>query len=278
MRGKHASKSIEQVVSEARSLADSGVREMVVVAQDTTYYGMDLYGEPRLRELLQQLDQVDGLDWIRLMYFYPMYIDDALLDTIAGARRILPYIDMPLQHASNTMLKRMARRVDRGQIEQIVGQIRERIPGVVLRTTMIAGFPGETDQDHRELADFIQQQRFEHLGVFPYSIEPGTPAEKLPNRVPEKVIKRRVEKLMSIQQRIAFEWTQSRVGSSETVLIDSPLPEQTGVWIGRTKAEAPDIDGLVYVTEQPEQKLGAGEMITCEFVAADGHDLIGVPL
>ncbi len=128
MRGKHASKSIEQVVSEARSLADSGVREMVVVAQDTTYYGMDLYGEPRLRELLQQLDQVDGLDWIRLMYFYPMYIDDALLDTIAGARRILPYIDMPLQHASNTMLKRMARRVDRGQIEQIVGQIRERIP------------------------------------------------------------------------------------------------------------------------------------------------------
>ncbi len=143
---------------------------------------------------------------------------------------------------------------------------------------MISGFPGETDQDHRELADFIQQQRFEHLGVFPYSIEPGTPAEKLPNRVPEKVIHRRVEKLMAVQQRIAFEWTQSRVGSSETVLIDSPLPEQPGVWIGRTKAEAPDIDGLVYVTEQPDQKLAAGEMITCEFVAADGHDLIAVPL
>ncbi len=278
MRGKHASKSIEQVVSEARSLAESGVREMVVVAQDTTYYGMDLYGEPRLRELLLQLDQVDGLDWIRLMYFYPMYIDDALLDTIAGAKRILPYIDMPLQHASNTMLKRMARRVDRGQIEQIVAQIRRRIPGVVLRTTMIAGFPGETDQDHRELADFIQQQRFEHLGVFPYSIEPGTPAEKLPNRVPEKVIQRRVEKLMAIQQRIAYQWTQSRVGSSDQVLIDSALPDQPGVWIGRTRAEAPDIDGLVYVTEQPDQKLAAGDLISCEFVAANGHDLIAVPL
>jgi ribosomal protein S12 methylthiotransferase len=278
MRGKHASKPIEQIVSEARSLAQSGVQEMVVVAQDTTYYGMDLYGKPRLRELLEELDQVEGLRWIRLMYFYPMYIDDALLKTIAQAQRILPYIDMPLQHASDTMLRRMARRVNRAQIEQIVGQIRELIPGVVLRTTMISGFPGETKDDHQQLSRFISQQKFEHLGVFPYSIEPGTPAEKLPDRVPEKVTQRRVSELMAIQQKVAFKWTQSRVGSTQQVLLDSQLPDQEGVWIGRTTAEAPDIDGLVYVTEQPGDNLSAGQFVTCEMVAADGYDLIAVPV
>lgn len=278
MRGKHASKPIEQVISEAKALAKSGVREMVVVAQDTTYYGMDIYGKPRLRELLEQLDQIEGLDWIRLMYFYPMYIDDELLTTIAQAKQILPYIDMPLQHASDTMLRRMARRVNRSQIEEIVGRIRELIPGVVLRTTMISGFPGETKADHQQLARFIEQQRFEHLGVFPYSIEPGTPAEKLPDRVPEKVIQRRLGELMSIQQQVAFEWTQSRVGTTEDVLLDSKMPDQEGVWIGRTAAEAPDIDGLVYVTEQPGDELAPGKFVECEMVAADGYDLVAVPL
>ncbi len=276
MRGKHATKPIEQVVNEAKMLAASGVREMVVVAQDTTYYGMDLYGEPRLRQLLEELDQVEGLDWIRLMYFYPMYIDSPLLNTIAQAKRIVPYIDMPLQHASNTMLRRMARRVDRASIERFVGQIRDEIPGVVMRTTMITGFPGETDTDHRELIEFIDQQKFEHLGVFKYSVEPGTPAEKLPNRVAAKVVKRRFNELMALQQRIAFNWTQSRVGSTEEVLLDSELPDQPGVWIGRSRAEAPDIDGLVYVTSQPDDRFAAGQFVPCEFVAADGYDLIGV--
>jgi len=278
MRGKHASKPIEQVVSEAKMLAASGVREMVVVAQDTTYFGRDIYGEPRLRQLLEELDQVEGLDWIRLMYFYPMYIDDALLTTIAQAKRIVPYIDMPLQHASNTMLRRMARRVDRPAIERIVGQIRETIPGVVLRTTMITGFPGETESEHRELVDFIDQQRFEHLGVFTYSVEPGTPAEKLPNRVAAKVVKRRHNELMAMQQKIAFQWTQSRVGSAVDVLLDNELDDQPGVWIGRTAAEAPDIDGLVYVTSQPGDELQAGKFVRCEIAAADGYDLIAVPV
>jgi len=278
MRGKHASKSIEQVVSEAKMLAASGVREMVVVAQDTTYFGLDLYGETRLRQLLEELDQVEGLDWIRLMYFYPMYIDDALLRTIAQAKRIVPYIDMPLQHASNTMLRRMARRVDRPAIERIVGQIRDTIPGVVMRTTMISGFPGETESEHRELVDFIDQQRFEHLGVFTYSVEPGTPAEKLPNRVPAKVIKRRHNELMAMQQKIAFQWTQSRVGSTAEVLLDNELADQPGIWIGRTAAEAPDIDGLVYVNAQPDDELSAGKFVSCEFVAADGYDLVAVPV
>lgn len=278
MRGKHASKPIEQVVQEAKMLAQSGVREMVVVAQDTTYFGMDLYGEPRLRELLEQLDQVEGIDWIRLMYFYPMYIDDALLKTIAQAKRIVPYIDMPLQHASNTMLRRMARRVDRPAIERIVRQIRDTIPGVVLRTTMISGFPGETEAEHRELVDFIDQQRFEHLGVFTYSVEPGTPAEKLPNRVPAKVVKRRHNELMAMQQKIAFQWTQSRVGTTVDVLLDNELAEQPGVWIGRSAAEAPDIDGLIYVNRQPGDELSAGKFVPCEIVAADGYDLIAVPV
>lgn len=278
MRGKHASKPIEQVISEAKMLAASGVREMVVVAQDTTYFGMDLYGETRLRQLLEELDQVEGLDWIRLMYFYPMYIDDALLKTIAQAKRIVPYIDMPLQHASNTMLRRMARRVDRPAIERIVGQIRETIPGVVLRTTMISGFPGETESEHRELVDFIDQQRFEHLGVFTYSVEPGTPAEKLPNRVLAKVVKRRHNELMAMQQKIAFQWTQSRVGTTVDVLLDNELEEQPGVWIGRSAAEAPDIDGLIYVNRQPDDELSAGKFVPCEIVAADGYDLIAVPV
>ncbi len=278
MRGKHASKPIEQVVSEAKMLAASGVREMVVVAQDTTYYGNDLYGEPRLRQLLEELDQVEGLDWIRLMYFYPMYIDQPLLRTIADAKRIVPYIDIPLQHASNTMLRRMARRVDRPAIERIITQIRDAIPGVVLRTTMITGFPGETDAEHHELVEFIDQQRFEHLGVFTYSVEPGTPAEKLPNRVAAKVVKRRHNELMALQQKIAFRWTHSRVGSVTDVLLDSELDDQPGVWIGRTAAEAPDIDGLVYVTSQPGDELTAGKFVPTELVAADGYDLVGVPV
>lgn len=278
MRGKHASKPIEQVIAEAKMLAASGVREVVIVAQDTTYYGLDLYGQPRLRELLEQLDAIEGLDWIRLMYFYPMYIDRPLLQTIAQANRIVPYIDMPLQHANSTMLRRMARRVDNAAICEIVGMIRETIPGVVLRTTMITGFPGETEAEHRELADFIRRQRFEHLGVFTYSVEPGTPAEKLPNRVPAKVMQRRYDELMAVQQKIAFGRTRARVGSVADVLLDSELRDQPGVFIGRTAAEAPDIDGLVYVTSQPDNPLAIGKLVACELVAADGYDLVAVPV
>ena len=176
MRGKHYSKPIEQVVDEAKRLGDSGVREVVIVAQDTTYYGKDLYGEPKLTELLRELDKIETIDWIRLMYFYPMYIDDRLIDTLVGATRILPYIDMPLQHASDTMLRRMARKTTRSIQEEILGKLRSRIDNLVMRTTMIAGFPGETDNDFDQLAEFVREQRFEHLGVFTYSIEEDTPA------------------------------------------------------------------------------------------------------
>ncbi|MEX0824876.1 MAG: 30S ribosomal protein S12 methylthiotransferase RimO [Pirellulaceae bacterium] len=278
MRGKHASKPIEQVVEEARRLADSGVREINVVAQDTTYYGRDLYGKPRLTDLLLELDRIDGLDWIRLMYFYPMYIDDRLIDTIASAERILPYIDMPLQHASDSMLKRMARRVNRAGTEDILQKLRSRIDRLVMRTTLITGFPGETEQDFKELEAFVAEQRFEHMGVFPYSLEPDTPAAKLPNRVDAGVAAERRNRLMEIQQNIAFAWNDDRIGTSDDILIDSPLPDQPGVWIGRSYADAPDIDGLVYVTEQPDEPLEAGDMVSCEFVASQGYDLVAVPM
>ena len=183
MRGKHYTKPMEEVIAEARELAADGVRELVIVAQDTTYYGMDLYGEPRLAELLRQLEDVDGLDWIRLMYFYPMYVSDELIDVIAASKRIVPYIDMPLQHISDRMLKRMQRRVNRAETEELVAKLRERIPGLVLRTTCITGFPGETEEDFLELRDFIAEQRFERLGVFTYSFEPDTPAARLAGSV-----------------------------------------------------------------------------------------------
>lgn len=279
MRGKHYSKPIEQVVAEANQLGESGVREVVIVAQDTTYYGKDLYGEPKLSELLTELDQIESIDWIRLMYFYPMYIDDKLIDTLASSSKILPYIDMPLQHASDRMLKRMSRKTTRSSQEQILRDLRARIPNLVMRTTMITGFPGETDQDFAELAEFVAEQKFEHLGVFTYSVEEDTPAAKLPERVPTEVANERYEQLMAIQQQVAFEWLEGRVGSTEPILLDSPLPDQTGVWIGRSKSEAPDIDGVVIVSGfDDDTQVSVGDMIQCEIVATDGYDLIAAPI
>lgn len=278
MRGKHYSKPIEQVVNEARQLGENGVREIVIVAQDTTYYGKDLYGKPRLAELLRELDAIESVDWIRLMYFYPMYIDDELIDTLASSERILPYIDMPLQHASDQMLRRMSRKTNRSSQESILRKLRERIPNLVMRTTMITGFPGETESDFEELAEFVTEQRFEHLGVFTYSVEDDTPASRLPDRVAAEVSSERYDRLMEIQQGIAFEWLQNRIGATEDVIIDAPLPEQPGVWIGRTKAEAPDIDGVVIVSGiSPEQNVAVGDILRCEIVAADGYDLIAAP-
>ncbi|MEZ6091950.1 MAG: 30S ribosomal protein S12 methylthiotransferase RimO [Pirellulaceae bacterium] len=278
MRGKHASKPIEQVVREARKMAEGGVRELNVVAQDTTYYGLDLYGQTRLRDLLVELDQIDGLDWIRLLYFYPMHIDDALLETIASAKRIIPYIDMPLQHASDNMLRRMARRVNRADTETLLTKMRDRIENLVLRTTFITGFPGETNEDVDQLYDFIARHRFERLGIFTYSLEPDTPAAKLPNHVSAKLAARRRERLMELQQELAFEWNQQRVGHVTDVLLDRPMQDQPGVWIGRTSADAPDIDGLVFVTQQEEDSLWRGAMVSCEIVASQGYDLVAVPI
>lgn len=273
MRGKHATKPIEEVVAEARGLAADGVRELVVVAQDTTYYGMDLYGEPRLAQLIHELERVEGLDWIRLMYLYPMYFSDDVIDAIAHSDKVLPYIDMPLQHASDTMLKRMQRRVASGPTRDLVRKLRDRIPGLVLRTTFITGFPGETDDDFAQLCDFVEEFRFERLGVFTYSLEPDTPAARLPNHLPEEVKERRRDELMAIQQRLAFEWADAQVGAQRDVLIDAPVPGQDTAWIGRTSADAPDVDCVAYVTGEG---LKPGDLVPCEVVARNDYDLVAV--
>ncbi len=272
MRGKHATKPIEEVVAEARELAADGVRELVVVAQDTTYYGLDLYGEPRLAELLRELDKVDGLDWIRLMYFYPMYIDRPLIDVIGNSQRIIPYLDIPLQHANDQMLKRMQRRVNRAETELLLEQLRAGIPDLVMRTTFITGFPGETDEQFDELFDFVREQKFERLGVFTYSLEPDTPAAKLPDHVPEDVMNGRRDRLMAEQQSLVFNWNDGQIGRQMDVIIDSAIEGQPDAWIGRSYADAPDVDGVVYVTGQG---LSLGSLVPCEIVSRQDYDLIG---
>jgi ribosomal protein S12 methylthiotransferase len=275
MRGKHATKPIEDVIQEAEELASDGVRELIIVAQDTTYYGMDLYGEPRLAELLRQLDQVAGIDWIRLMYFYPMYVTDELLDVIAGSRNVVPYIDLPLQHISDSMLRRMSRRVTRTETEALLDRLRLRIPDVTLRTTFITGFPGETGAEFDELCRFVQSQRFNHMGVFTYSYEPDTPSARLPDHLPEEVKAERRERLMGVQQPIAFKHCADQLGKQQSVILDQPVAGERNVWIGRTRGDAPDVDGIVYVTGD-EHPLRAGDIVDCEIVGSREYDLIGV--
>jgi ribosomal protein S12 methylthiotransferase len=273
MRGKHATKPIEEVVAEATELARDGVRELIVVAQDTTYYGLDLYGETRLVQLLQALEQVPGIEWIRLMYLYPMYFGDDLIDTIAGSAKIVPYLDMPLQHINDTILRRMQRRVNRADTEQLLEKLRSRIKNLVLRTTFITGFPGETDEQFAELVRFVEQWRFERLGVFTYSFEPDTPAAKLPDHLPDEVKESRRAELMTVQQAIAFDWNQNQLGTQQDVILDQQAPGQKDAWIGRGHADAPDVDSVVYVTGK---HLKPGKIVPCEIVTAADYDLVGV--
>jgi ribosomal protein S12 methylthiotransferase len=271
MRGKHVTKPIEEVVREARELAADGVRELILVAQDTTYYGLDLYGRVRLAELLRELEEVRGIEWIRLLYAYPMYFTDELIDTLAGSRRIVPYLDMPLQHINDRMLRRMSRRVDRRSTEELLHKLRSAIPGLTLRTTFIVGFPGETEEEIAELADFIRAEKFERLGVFPYSLEPGTPAAKLDGHLPEEVKQARRDRLMEIQQQNAFAWSQSQVGKQMQVIVDGPDPEIPGHVIARSQADAPDIDCLVRVKGRG---MRAGDLVRVKVTGADGYDLL----
>ncbi len=275
MRGKHASKPIEEIIKEAQELAADGVRELIIVAQDTTYYGIDMYGEPRLAQLLRELDKVEGIDWIRLMYFYPMYITDELIDTLAYSRRIIPYIDIPLQHINDTMLRRMSRRVNRADTEKLLESLRQRIPNLTLRTTFITGFPGETDEQFEEMVEFAQKLHFERMGVFTYSLEPGTPAVQLDEHLPDAVKEARRERLMEVQQEVAFRWANAQVGKTLDIILDQAVPEEKNVWIGRSQADAPDVDAAVFVTGG-KKKLQEGDIVPVEIVATRDYDLIGV--
>ena len=270
MRGKHITKPIEMIITEARELVEDGVRELIIVAQDTTYYGLDLYGEVRLNQLLKELEKVDGLDWIRLMYMYPIHFGDDLIETIASSPKILPYLDMPLQHINDTMLKRMQRRVNREQTITLVEKLRASIPNLVMRTTFITGFPGETDAQFEELKDFVVDTQFQRMGVFTYSLEPGTPAEKLGDHLPEDVKEARRDELMAIQQDIAFKFGESLIGYELDAIIDGRVEE--GVFEGRIFADAPDIDGTIYVTGE---NLEVGQLIPVEIVESRDYDLVG---
>lgn len=273
MRGPYASKPIEQVVAEANQLADEGARELVVVAQDTSFYGVDLDGKPRLAELLDRLEQIDAVQWIRVMYLYPMHITDNLIARFAAGGKVLPYLDMPLQHISDSVLAGMRRRVTREQTELLLDRLRARIKGLVLRTTLLVGFPGETEAEFEELLAFATKRRFERLGGFAFCLEPGTHAEKLDGQVPDVVRRRRLERLLAAQQPIAFAWNESQVGRTIEVMIDRDIPREKNAYLGRSWADAPEIDGAVYVTGQG---LYPGQIVPCEIVAARGYDLIGV--
>jgi ribosomal protein S12 methylthiotransferase len=270
MRGKHVTKPIEEVVREARELAADGVRELIIVAQDTTYYGMDLYGRVRLAELLRELDQVDGLEWIRILYAYPIHFTDELIDTIASSDTIIPYLDMPLQHISDRLLKRMQRRVNRSATEDLLGRLRQKLPQLTLRTTFIVGFPGETEAEFEELRSFVESTRFERVGVFPYSVEPGTPAIRLDGHLGEEVKLERRNRLMETQQEVAFAWSKQQVGREIEVIVDGPDPEIPNHVLARGHADAPDIDGLVRVKGK---NLRAGDLVRVKVTAADGYDL-----
>jgi ribosomal protein S12 methylthiotransferase len=271
MRGKHVTKPIEQVLAEARELAADGVRELIVVAQDTTYYGLDLYGRVRLAELLRQLDMVEGIEWIRILYAYPIHFTDELIETLASAEKIVPYLDLPLQHINDRMLRRMQRRVDRAGTEELLAKLRSEIPNLVLRTTFIVGFPGETEAEFEELRDFARTARFERAGVFPYSLEPGTPAARLPDHLPEEVKLSRRDRLLEAQQEVAFAWTASQVGKEIEAIVDGPDSEVPGHVLARGHADAPDIDGVVRLKGK---NLHPGDIVRARVTGADGYDLL----
>ncbi|MGL5093996.1 MAG: 30S ribosomal protein S12 methylthiotransferase RimO, partial [Planctomycetia bacterium] len=276
MRGKHVTKPIDQVIDEARELAADGVRELIVVSQDTTYYGKDFYGEQRLPELLRRLDEVDGLEWVRILYAYPEFVTDELIETLAASKKIVPYLDMPLQHASDPVLKRMQRRHTRAGTTEILGRLRRGWPGLSMRTTFIVGFPGETEEQFQELCDFVAEQKFERCGVFTYSPEEGTPAMKLDGHLPEEVKEERRGRLMAIQQQVAFDHAAAAVGTEKVVVIDGVHPDDDQFFSARTTADCPDIDTQVLVARRAGLK--PGRFVKVKITEADDYDLVGEPI
>lgn len=273
IKGKFLSKPIDQVLLEAEQLLASGARELILIAQDTGRYGADWAGGPQLARLVSRLAQLDRLEWLRLMYLYPTDLSDELIELLACGGKVLPYLDLPLQHASDPILRRMKRQVSLAEMQGLLNRLRRAIPGLVLRTTLMVGFPGETQEDFDQLRRFVLQWRFERLGVFVYSREPGTPAARLPDQVAPAVARARRQRLMATQQEIAFAWGRSQVGKKWDILIDGCIPGQPDAYIGRSYADAPEVDGVVYLTGEG---LRPGQLVPCEIVAAQGYDLVAV--
>lgn len=272
IRGDFRSVPMEKLLNEAKFLAEGGVKELILIAQETTLYGMDLYGRKMLPELLRKLCLIEGFEWIRLLYCYPEEINDELIEVIKTEPKICKYIDMPIQHASDTVLKQMGRRTSRSDIEALINKLRHEIPDIAIRTSLITGFPGETEEDHEIMKEFISQIRFDRLGVFTYSKEEGTPAARMKNQIPQKLKKARQKELMELQQGIAFEHADSRIGTKLSVIIDGRLPEE-GIYIGRTYMDCPSVDGLIFIDSADE--LLSGEIINVIVTDAKEYDLIG---
>ena len=273
MRGKYRSYPMEHLLKEARYLVEEvGVKEIILVAQETTLYGVDLYGEKKLPELLKKLSEIDGLKWIRILYCYPEEITEELIDVMSSEPKVLHYLDVPIQHASDTILKRMGRRTSRAELEEKIAMMRKRIPDICLRTTLISGFPGETEEDFEIVKEFVKKMRFDRLGVFAYSKEEGTPAAEMPDQIPEEVKEARRDELMLIQQEIAFEKAEERIGEEYDVLVEGRIPEDE-VYVGRTYLDAPEVDGFVFF--ESDLELVSGELIRVRIVDCNEYDLIG---
>lgn len=272
IRGDYRSVPMERLIEEAKFLAEGGVKELILVAQETTVYGVDLYGEKTLPKLLRELCKIDGFDWIRIQYCYPEEITQELIEVIKTEPKICHYLDMPIQHASDRILKRMGRRTNHQELVDRITLLRKEIPDIALRTSLITGFPGETQEDHEILKKFVYEMKFERLGVFTYSKEENTPAAKMPEQILQKVKKQRQKELMELQQEIAFKKAESMVGRKLRVMIEGKLVED-GIFIGRTYMDAPNIDGYIFVNTRDE--LMSGEFVEVLVTEAKEYDLIG---
>ena len=275
IRGPYRSVPMEQLLAQAAGLAAGGVKELIVIAQETTIYGIDLYGEKRLPELLRGLCAIEGIRWIRLLYCYPEEITDELIAVIRDEDKVLPYLDMPIQHASDQILRRMGRRTNRRELTALVRRLREEVPGICLRTTLITGFPGETDEDHAVLMSFVRRMKFDRLGVFTYSREEGTPAAKMKPQVPSRVKKARQKELMLLQQQIAFRQAAKMKGRVVTAFIEGRLADED-VYAARTYKDAPGVDGLVFIESDNEYM--SGDMVDVRITGSQDYDLVGVPV
>jgi ribosomal protein S12 methylthiotransferase len=278
MRGHYRSRTAESIVAEARQLASRGVKELLLISQDTTFFGIDRKERGALPALLRQLNQVDGLEWIRLLYLYPTTISDDVIDAIAECDKVCKYIDLPLQHAADAVLQRMKRPGTRAGYEKLLARIRARIPEVTLRTTFIVGFPGETDADFDQLLGFIDAVGFDHVGAFTYSHEEGTTAFSLADDVPTGVKKKRQSRLMARQKQLVAARQKARVGQRTRLVVDGPAPQHHLVLRGRLEGHAPDIDPVVYLTDADPATVRAGDFLDVEIVGADGYDLVARPI
>ena len=272
LRGKFRSVPMERLIAQAEDMAEQGVKELILVAQETTVYGKDLYGKKSLHILLKKLCEIRGIRWIRILYCYPEEIYDELIETIRDEKKICHYLDIPIQHASDRILKRMGRRTSKQELIDIVGKLRKEIPDIVLRTTLITGFPGETEEDHEELKEFVDEMEFDRLGVFTYSPEENTPAAEMADQVPEEVKEERRDELMELQQEISYDRGQDRIGQELLVMIEGKVADENA-YVGRTYRDAPNVDGLIFVNT--DEELMTGDFAKVKVTGAAEYDLIG---